>query len=45
MGHFGAFNTDKSQTANRMVAIRHIDGIGNIHACVNIMSLYNSFKV
>ena len=45
MGHFGAWNTIKSQTADRMVAIHHIGSIGNIDACVNIMSLYNSFKV
>ena len=46
MGHFGDFFSTKSITADSMITIRRFKH-GDYHrdACVNIMSLYNSFKV
>ena len=43
MGHFGRWSSCKSQTADHMVAIHNVNYEKD--ACVNIMSLYNSFQV
>ena len=44
MGHFGDWWSNKSSTVDSMVTIRHLEDEKR-DACVNIMSLYNSFKV
>ena len=46
MGHFGDLFSTKSITADSMITIRRFQhGAYHRDTCVNIMSLYNSFKV